>query len=84
MPFGPAIELDGLSDADRARGERFNAFQAEGLGYLHLQATRPQTLAYSLNDSPVGQLAWIVDKVQAWTDPAPRRALSSDWKCLIS
>ena len=70
MPFGPPVPLEGLSGADRARAERFNAFQTDGLGYLHLQATRPQTLAYSLHDSPVGQLAWIVEKFQAWTDPA--------------
>ncbi len=72
MPFGPSIELEGLSEADRACGERFNELQTDGIGYLHLQATRPQTLAYSLNDSPVGQLAWIVEKFQAWTDPAAR------------
>jgi epoxide hydrolase len=73
MPFGPSLELDGLSDADRARAERFNEYQANGLGYLHLQATRPQTLAYSLADSPVGQLAWIVEKFHEWTDPAAHR-----------
>jgi epoxide hydrolase len=72
MPFGPALKLEGLSEADRVRAERFNTFQAEGLGYLHLQSTRPQTLAYSLNDSPVGQLAWIVEKFAAWTDPAAK------------
>ncbi len=72
FPFGPAIGLDGLSEADQARAERFNQSQADGLGYLHVQATRPQTLAYSLNDSPVGQLAWIVEKFQEWTDPAAR------------
>ncbi|MGH3029685.1 MAG: epoxide hydrolase family protein [Gaiellaceae bacterium] len=81
MPFGPPVELDGLSAADRARGERFNAYQADGIGYLHLQATRPQTLAYSLSDSPVGQLAWIVEKFQEWTDPAaelPDQAVDRD------
>jgi epoxide hydrolase len=72
MPFGPPVDLDGLSEADKARGERFNEFQTDGLGYLHVQATRPQTLAYSLNDSPVGQLAWIVEKFQEWTDPAAK------------
>jgi epoxide hydrolase len=69
MPFGPPIELEGLSGADRARAERFNAYLDEELGYLHIQATRPQTLAYALHDSPAGQLAWIVEKFQAWTDP---------------
>jgi len=36
--------------------------------YAHLQSTRPQSLAYSLNDSPVGLLAWIVEKFRDWSD----------------
>jgi pimeloyl-ACP methyl ester carboxylesterase len=32
-----------------------------------IQAQRPQTVAYALNDSPVGQLAWIVEKFKEWT-----------------
>jgi epoxide hydrolase len=39
-------------------------------GYLAIQSTKPQTLAYALNDSPAGQLAWIVEKFRSWTDPA--------------
>lgn len=80
-PFGPALDLDGLAPADRARAERFNRFREEGLGYLALQSTRPQTLAYALNDSPVGQLAWIVEKFREWTDPAatlPEEAVDRD------
>jgi len=41
--------------------------QAEG-GYQHIQGTKPQTLAYSLNDSPAGLAAWIVEKFRAWSD----------------
>jgi pimeloyl-ACP methyl ester carboxylesterase len=37
-------------------------------GYVHLQRTRPQTLAYGLTDSPVGLAAWIVEKWRAWSD----------------
>ncbi|HYE86228.1 MAG TPA: epoxide hydrolase, partial [Vicinamibacterales bacterium] len=37
-------------------------------GYSHLQRTRPQTLAYALNDSPTGLLAWMVEKFRAWSD----------------
>jgi pimeloyl-ACP methyl ester carboxylesterase len=80
-PFGPALELGGLSAADRARAEKFNRFRDEGIGYLVLQSTRPQTLAYSLNDSPTGQLAWIVEKFHEWTDPAaglPDEAVDRD------
>jgi len=80
-PFGPPLEVDGLSDADTVRAERFNEFQRDGLGYLQLQSTRPQTLAHSLTDSPVGQLAWIVEKFKEWTDPAaelPEDAVDRD------
>ena len=38
-------------------------------GYIAIQSTRPQTLAYGLTDSPVGQLAWIMDKFREWTHP---------------
>jgi pimeloyl-ACP methyl ester carboxylesterase len=69
-PFGPPIDTEGLSKADRVRAESFNEFQRDGLGYLHLQSTRPSTLAYSLTDSPVGQLAWIAEKFMWWSDVA--------------
>lgn len=36
--------------------------------YAHLQGTKPQTLAYSLTDSPVGLAAWIVEKFRSWSD----------------
>lgn len=41
--------------------------EAEG-AYAHLHSTKPQTLAYALNDSPVGLAAWIVEKFRAWSD----------------
>jgi len=39
-------------------------------GYSHLQSTKPQTLSYGLNDSPVGLAAWIVEKFRTWSDCA--------------
>lgn len=81
FPLGPALDLDGLDDADRDRATRFNTFRDDGAGYLHIQATRPQTIAYGLTDSPVAQLAWIVEKFAEWTDPAkalPEDAVSRD------
>ena len=53
-------ELQGLADM----GE----FQKTGSGYAQIQGTRPQTLGYALNDSPVGLAAWIVEKFRAWSD----------------
>ncbi|MDE1177540.1 MAG: epoxide hydrolase [Edaphobacter sp.] len=40
----------------------------ENGAYAHLQGTRPQTLAYALNDSPVGLAAWLLEKFRAWSD----------------
>ena len=37
-------------------------------GYVALQSTKPQTLSYALSDSPIGQAAWIVEKLRSWTD----------------
>jgi hypothetical protein len=70
FPPDQPVTLDDPTDAERDRVERFNRFVAEGTGYLALQTTRPQTLAYSLTDSPVGQLAWIVEKFKEWANPA--------------
>ncbi len=42
-------------------------FMQEG-AYAMLQSTKPQTLAYGLNDSPVGLAGWIVEKFRAWSD----------------
>lgn len=42
-------------------------FMQEG-GYAMLQSTRPQTIAYALNDSPAGLAAWLVEKFRAWSD----------------
>ncbi|MGH2354533.1 MAG: epoxide hydrolase, partial [Chloroflexota bacterium] len=81
FPSGEPLEVADLSEADQVRLQRFNVFQAEGMGYLQIQSTRPQTLAYSLTDSPAGQLAWIVEKFQEWTDPAaelPEDAVDRD------
>ncbi|WP_214401896.1 epoxide hydrolase family protein [Pseudonocardia lacus] len=41
-------------------------------GYSHQQRTRPQTIGYSLTDSPAGLAAWIGEKLDRWTDPRSR------------
>jgi pimeloyl-ACP methyl ester carboxylesterase len=49
--------------------------------YQHQQMTRPVTLAYGLSDSPVGLLAWLVEKYWAWSDHGPdlSAVFSDDW-----
>ncbi len=65
----PDEELATLTPIDRDRISRIEAFMQEEFGYIAIQSTRPQTLAYGLTDSPVGQLAWIMDKFREWTHP---------------
>jgi pimeloyl-ACP methyl ester carboxylesterase len=67
LPEGVA-RLASLSEEDRAAVEQTRALTDAGSGYLKLQSNRPQTIAYSLTDSPVGQLAWIVENFKEWTD----------------
>ena len=48
--------------------KRFDKDQIMQEGYRTLQATKPQTLSYSMMDSPVGIAAWIIEKMHAWSD----------------
>ncbi len=64
---------DHLSDAEKERLAALKAARAEDFGYLGIQTTRPQSIAYGLTDSPVAQMTWIVEKFQEWTDPAKDR-----------
>jgi pimeloyl-ACP methyl ester carboxylesterase len=57
-----------LSEAERDYLERVRHWEAANGGYSHILATRPQTLAYGLNDSPAGLAAWIVEKWREWSD----------------
>jgi pimeloyl-ACP methyl ester carboxylesterase len=48
--------------------QRTQGFMAEGSGYMQIQRTRPQTIAFAMNDSPAGLAAWLVEKRRAWAD----------------
>ncbi|WP_458690730.1 epoxide hydrolase family protein [Nocardia tengchongensis] len=68
-PQSAGNDLDELTDLERDKIARIQAFMREEFGYIAIQSTRPQALAYGLVDSPVGQLAWIMDKFREWTYP---------------
>jgi pimeloyl-ACP methyl ester carboxylesterase len=53
-------------EIDALNGMKF--YNDHDSGYSKQQSTRPQTIGYSLVDSPVGQMAWIVEKFFQWTD----------------
>ena len=69
---GSELTGEDLTEAERDRLQDRARFVADQWGYGAIQGTRPQTLAYGLTDSPVGQLAWIVEKFKEWTDSAAR------------
>lgn len=48
--------------------EELRHWMREETGYMWIQGTRPQTLAYGLTDSPAGLAAWIVEKFRTWSD----------------
>lgn len=76
----PQEQWADFTEAEQARLARLRDFTQDTSGYFQIQATRPQTLGYALNDSPVGQLAWIVEKFQAWTfgDGLPEESVDRD------
>jgi pimeloyl-ACP methyl ester carboxylesterase len=57
-----------LSAAEQAYLDRRQVEDEADGGYSAIQATRPDTLAAALTDSPSGLAAWIIDKYRAWSD----------------
>jgi epoxide hydrolase len=82
MPIAmPAAGSEGdLSEDELQALAAYAEHRKWGTGYSKQQSTRPQTLGYGLVDSPVGQLAWIVEKFWAWTDCGghPENVVSRD------
>ncbi len=56
-----------LAPEELAYFERLERWNKREGGYAHEQGTKPQTLAYGLNDSPAGLAAWIAEKFRAWS-----------------
>lgn len=76
----PGLTMDGLSPLERTWAEGTRDFWRHRAAYAKQQATRPQTIGYSLVDSPVGLLAWLLDKFAEWTDTddSPFETISRD------
>ena len=76
----PGLTTDGLTAAERQWVDDSRDFWNHRAAYAKQQAARPQTIGYSLVDSPVGLLAWILDKFAEWTDTedTPFETISRD------
>ena len=60
--------LGGPNEEEQQYLARLQHFSQAESGYAIEQGTKPQTVGYGLTDSPVGQLAWIVEKFKTWSD----------------
>ncbi len=71
LSASPSAEEADFSDGREGKSvEAGYCYEYKLSGYMWVQSQRPQTLAYGLTDSPVGQLAWIVETFKDWTDSA--------------
>jgi hypothetical protein len=80
MPIAKPVDGADYTEADQQALAAYNEHRKWGTGYSKQQSTRPQTLGYGLVDSPVGQLAWVVEKFWAWADcdGHPEKVFSRD------
>jgi epoxide hydrolase len=62
--------MESLTDREKAAIARLKWYGDKDNGYSTIHATRPQTIGYGLADSPVGQMAWIMEKFHGWSDCA--------------
>nr|WP_254699709.1 epoxide hydrolase [Trinickia violacea] len=70
----------GLTDSERDAYQSLSTFFGRNAAYGALMVTRPQTIGYSLSDSPAGLAAWMYEKIAQWSDSGgvPERVLSKD------
>lgn len=61
-------QLENMTEEEKAVLEQAHRWSETERGYSEEQSTKPQTLGYSLVDSPVGQAMWIYEKFKGWTD----------------
>lgn len=59
---------EAITEVERRWRQQRTQVTRDESGYSDIQGTRPQTLAYGLNDSPVGLASWIIEKFRAWSD----------------
>lgn len=80
LAFPEPGEMTDLTPAEKASLAAMQYYQDKDSGYAKQQSTRPQSLAYGLADSPIGQAAWIYEKIWAWTDNrgAPEEVITPD------
>ncbi|MDD5094669.1 MAG: epoxide hydrolase [Dehalococcoidia bacterium] len=67
-PAGVLNPMEGLTPRELGYLKETQEYNTSGRGYYHIHSTRPQSIAYALNDSPAGLAGWILEKFRAWSD----------------
>jgi pimeloyl-ACP methyl ester carboxylesterase len=62
------VEPKDVTSSEKKYFEATKKWQMTEGAYAMIQSTKPQTLAYGLNDSPVGLAAWLIEKFKSWSD----------------
>jgi microsomal epoxide hydrolase len=77
VPIRPLPDTE-LSAEERRWKEDADAYRVNELDYFSLQEHRPQTLAVALQDSPLGAAAWMLERLNAWSDGGVAQAFRID------
>ncbi len=85
-PSGDPTEFETFGEEEYRRLAYFQRFVNEHSGFSKIMATRPSTLAHALSDSPVGQLAWILDLFRGFGDHSAEenKMLSADFVLTVA
>ena len=70
--------MAGVTDEETESFARASERISDGMGYLQIQSTRPHSLGFGLEDSPVGLAGWILEKFHAWCDTRDGMPISVD------
>lgn len=74
-------DMSFFTEEEKARLNHMKEYKRTGTAYLDIQATRPATIGIALTDSPIGQLAWMIEKYKEWSDEdkeLPETAINID------
>jgi pimeloyl-ACP methyl ester carboxylesterase len=77
VPIRPAPDTD-LTPEEREWKTAADAYRARELDYFVVQQHRPQTLAVALQDSPLGAAAWMLERLNSWSDGGVAHAFRID------
>lgn len=80
IAFPPSGEnpMEGVTDNELKLINNYEKYKTQGFGYYEIQKTKPQTLGYGLNDSPIGLAAWITEKFYGWFDGEENKLVVSN------